>query len=384
VRDEGDPAVAVRVEVEDTGVGISPEAQAMIFQPFAQGDGSITRRFGGTGLGLTICRKLMNLMGGDIGFHSELGVGSTFWFVLELAKADAVSSSRGKAPSSLLPKNSKSWQILVAEDNAINQKVVSAMLEGLGFRVDIAGDGREALTRWQQGTYDLILMDCQMPAMSGFEVAAAIRERESGGNERIPIIAMTAQAYAQDRERCTRAGMDDHLPKPLTKSELSSTLAKWLRLDSTPPVPRPAPAPQNSTIDTAMLERLTADLGEGGAEILSGLIEAFISDFQQALERLREDAAAAHWERVAFEAHRLRSGAANLAAVDLAQLCRQLEESGQKADAAAAAELSRELEEEFARAREALGAYARARASRSAREALPNTTLTAETNGVSN
>jgi PAS domain S-box-containing protein len=384
VRDEGDPIVAVHVEVRDNGVGISPEAQAMIFQPFAQGDGSITRRFGGTGLGLTICRKLMNLMGGDIGFESALGVGSTFWFALELAKADAVSSSRSNAPSSLLPKNSERWRILVAEDNAINQKVVSAMLEGLGCNVDIAENGRAAIELWEGGTHDLILMDCQMPTMSGLEAAAEIRERERGGNERIPIIAMTAQAYAQDRERCARAGMDDHLAKPLTKNELRSTLAKWLRLESSPPMPRTAPAPQSSALDTAMLDRLTAELGDDGQEMLAGLIDAFFVDFQQALERLGDHAAAARWERVAFEAHRLRSGAANLAAVELAQLCRQLEESSHNGDAGAAAARAGELEAEFVRVREALTAYARTQASRAAKEALAATTLTAETNGVPN
>jgi CheY-like chemotaxis protein len=203
VRDVGDSNVQIRVAIEDTGVGIGPEAQALIFQPFAQADGSITRRFGGTGLGLSICRKLMDLMGGKIGFSSQVGTGSTFWFEVTLARAKTTAARTRPASSSLFPKSSHGWRILVAEDNAINQKVVCAMLKGLGANVDIANNGHEAVELWQSGNYDLILMDCQMPVMSGFEATEAIRRVE--GERRIPIIAMTAQAYVQDRERCTQA-----------------------------------------------------------------------------------------------------------------------------------------------------------------------------------
>jgi PAS domain S-box-containing protein len=355
---DGGATVSARIEIADTGVGISPEAQSVIFQPFAQADGSITRRFGGTGLGLSICRKLIDLMGGDIGFESQVGLGSTFWFELTLGKAQGASPRQDPAESSRLPRNDTRWKILVAEDNAINQKVVSAMLQGLGCSIDVAHDGREALELWQRGSYDLILMDCQMPIMSGFEAASAIRKQEGVGPARIPIVAMTAQAYAQDRERCTRAGMDDHLAKPLTKSELESTIAKWLRLGSmTPLSPAPHP-PEAMTLDLAMLERLESDLGDGGKQLLTGLIEAFFVDCPEALERLDEHVEAARWERVAFEAHRLRSSTANLAAANLSLLCEGLEESGQRSEASLAAELMARLHEEFPRARAALTAYA--------------------------
>jgi PAS domain S-box-containing protein len=383
VQDAGGPRLTARVEIEDTGVGISPEAESVIFHPFAQADGSITRRFGGTGLGLSICRKLMNLMGGDIGFMSQVGVGSTFWFELALDKAKSVSPRQGQAHSSLLPKNHVSWKILVAEDNAINEKVVSSMLLGLGCSVDIARDGREALELWEKGTYDLILMDCQMPIMSGFEAAAAIRAQEGTGGERIPIIAMTAQAYAQDRERCTRAGMDDHLAKPLTKSELGSTLAKWLRLGISEPMAPPAPAAPSMTIDTTMLERLESELGDEGKAILAGLIEGFFIDFQQALARLGEHVAAERWERVAFEAHRLRSSTANLGARDMALVCKSLEECGQRAQADPIRELLQRLTDEFPRVRGALTAFVGGGAGRPSNERETiETTLAGETNSV--
>ncbi len=351
--------VTVRCEIEDTGVGIEHQAQSVIFQPFKQADGSITRRFGGTGLGLSICRHLIDLMGGHIGFQSQLGVGSLFWFELELTAANKSGQRQRAHPSSLIPKSSTPWRILVAEDNVINQKVIAAMLRGLGCSADIVQNGREALERWEHhGPYDLILMDCQMPIMSGLESASAIREREGNIETRIPIVAMTAQAYAQDRERCARAGMDDHLAKPLTKVELESTLAQWLRLESTAPdgrAPRPRPA---LTLDTAQLERLESELGDGGKEMLAGLIQGFVVDFAQTLERLTSHVDGGKLEEVSFEAHRARSSTSNLGAVELSRLCERLEECGRRGDASLAAQLVLALREELPRAREALMAFA--------------------------
>jgi PAS domain S-box-containing protein len=383
-REQGESSVCLRFEVEDSGVGIGPEAQSVIFQPFSQGDGSITRRFGGTGLGLSICRKLMDLMGGDIGFRSTLGIGSTFWFQVELEKVKGPGPRKRSLSGSLFPKSDGGWKILVAEDNAINQKVVSAMLLGLGCSVDVAQNGRDAVALWENGAYDLILMDCQMPIMSGFEATGAIRQREGLGSARIPIVAMTAQAYAHDRERCTRAGMDDHLAKPLTKSELQSTLAKWLRLESTAPM---APAQRRSTgiaIDSQMLERLESELGDGGQEMLVGLIQTFLLDLGEAIERLGEHIKAAEWERIAFEAHRLRSSTANLAAAELSRLCKAMEQCGHSGDPSLAAEILLRLREEFPRVREALTAYVQRQPARTpdASGEAAKATLTRETDSV--
>jgi CheY-like chemotaxis protein len=277
--------------------------------------------------------------------------------------------------------------VLVAEDNAINQKVISAMLRGLGCHADIAPNGRDALERWERGSYDLILMDCQMPLMSGFEAAEAIRQRERASGARIPILAMTAQAYAQDRVRCLQAGMDGHLAKPLTASELESALSQWLPLDGGAGVaslPSPASGAASACIDVERLERLESELGEGGRELLRDLIETFFADFQLSLERLAQNAAAAAWERVASEAHRLRSSTANLATTELSRLCTRLEECARGTAPGRADELIQRMRDEFPRVRTALAAHAH-RPPSSLPEAREATTAPAasETNSVS-
>jgi signal transduction histidine kinase/AmiR/NasT family two-component response regulator len=220
--------------VQDTGIGMSEAVQKVLFQTFTQADSSTTRRFGGTGLGLTICRKLVELMGGTISLTSTVGKGSTFRFTLPVTRQPAetapgsVPPSQTAVPSTAPAVAPGSVRVLFAEDNKINQLVAGKQLAKLGYHsVDIVGNGFEAVSAWQQGKYGIILMDCQMPEMDGYAAAQKIREYEREKKlPHIPIIAMTANAMQGDRELCLAAGMDDYLPKPVTERDLKAVLER--------------------------------------------------------------------------------------------------------------------------------------------------------------
>lgn len=236
IRNDGDDRenVTLRILVRDSGIGIAPDKLDLIFEPFMQADGSSTRKFGGSGLGLAISRQLVELMGGEMGLDSLEGKGSTFWFTVTLKKQtemDRVLSSLsslahhpGGATSTgnCLP-------LLLAEDDPTSQKLVCAFLAKLGYQVDIAGNGHEALKALHEKEYALVLMDGMMPGMNGFEATAVIRDQGSSvRNHDIPIIALTANAMRTDREKCLAAGMDDYLAKPLEVTALAAMLEKWL------------------------------------------------------------------------------------------------------------------------------------------------------------
>jgi PAS domain S-box-containing protein len=221
------PAGRICFEVADTGIGISPEQQTVLFEPFAQGDSSTTRRYGGTGLGLTICKQLVQLMGGEIAVDSIPGQGSRFWFTVSLpAVAAAPARAAAKVAATPEPPRFGRGRVLVVEDNAVNRKVAVAFLDRLGYATDVATDGVEALEAMAAASYDVVLMDCQMPRMDGYEAATRIRETEH--DRHTPIVAMTASAMASDRERCLAAGMDDYLTKPLDRELLATTLQRWV------------------------------------------------------------------------------------------------------------------------------------------------------------
>ena len=214
----------IRIEVVDTGLGIRPDAHDRIFEKFSQADASTTRQFGGTGLGLAITRHLAELMGGSVGFESELGKGSTFWVELPLepvALPVAVS-----APVIPAEKVQLSGSVLVAEDNRVNQRLISQLLENFGVDYKLVEDGAAAVEAALAQPFGVILMDCQMPVMDGFQAAREIRRRESG--RRTPILAITAQAFASDEAHCYAAGMDGYLSKPIDAGKLSARLADFL------------------------------------------------------------------------------------------------------------------------------------------------------------
>jgi signal transduction histidine kinase/CheY-like chemotaxis protein len=211
--------------VTDTGIGITADAISQLFAPFTQAETSTTRQFGGTGLGLAISKQLVERMGGTIGVESKHGEGSTFWFTITLP----LGARQGETTAAHAPGRPpcQDAHVLLVEDNPVNQLVARRLLERLGCRVDVVGDGREAVAAAQEHRYALILMDCHMPNMDGFDATKAIREREAGA-PRTPIIALTANAIDGDRERCLAAGMDDYLAKPLRLDQLVAQLGQWI------------------------------------------------------------------------------------------------------------------------------------------------------------
>jgi len=532
---QGADGVLLRFEVSDTGIGISEEAQARLFAPFAQADASTTRRYGGTGLGLVICRRLAELMGGEVGLRSREGEGSTFWvtarfeavteplpapvrreslaglrilavddhqvtrLLLEqllsnwkmypavaedgpraldrlqraaaeghpfdlaiidmrmpgmdgfaLAKAvkgdprlattrlvllssagvrgeakdaseigfagyltkpirqsalyDCLTLVMGRSEESdagaatgrplitrhviAEPRAVRRSRILVVEDNPVNQEVATGLLEWLGHRADIAGNGREAVEAVQRLPYDIVLMDCQMPEMDGFEATAKIRERERATGRHLPIIALTANAMEGDRERCIAAGMDDYVSKPVSREKLAAILARWLEAaTSEPPERRPGPpAPQapidpaptsgpiapadrlaagevipetncadadDITLDTAALDRLRL-VGAGRKSLVCKLIGSFLTDTPDRLAALTPAIERADSAEVRMIAHTLKSSSALLGAGNLSSRCAALECAALEGDRQRWPEMAAEVHREYARAAAAL------------------------------
>lgn len=221
----------IRFEIQDTGIGLSEETRNRLFEPFTQADGSTTRKYGGTGLGLSISKRLAELMEGSIGVDSQEGEGSLFYFIIPLqtARFNEISSKDevGIPLVGISEKPLSAITILLAEDNKANQKLAMMLLKKIGYESVLVENGREAVAAAQIEKYDLILMDCQMPEMDGFEATIAIRNAEKNTGRHIPIIAMTANAMQGDREKCLSAGMDDYISKPINPKQLKQTLERW-------------------------------------------------------------------------------------------------------------------------------------------------------------
>jgi PAS domain S-box-containing protein len=316
--------VTLDLRVADNGIGMDPPTQQRLFHAFSQGDASTTRRFGGTGLGLVISRRLVALMGGSLTCHSVLGHGAEFTVHLSLAKSPDVAVA---GPSAAMPEAPSRGQalrdgrlILVAEDNVINQRVILLQLSLLGFAADVADNGLLALERWRGGGYALLLCDLHMPEMDGYELSAAIRAEQPAGR-RMPILALTANTLKGEAQRCREAGMDDYLSKPLQLAALKSALEQWL------------PAP--SVVDIGVLEQLV------GADPV--VIDEFLLAFRDSLRQLREQLIAAQHDgkpaQVAGYAHQLKSSARSVGALALGELCAQMEAAGNAGDSAQLARL---------------------------------------------
>ena len=237
VEQDGD-RLLVRIEVIDQGIGIRPGQQERLFHAFTQGDDSTSRKYGGTGLGLIISKRIANLMGGDVGVSSQEGAGSTFWATVRLRQVIATKSGEAEnqpaeAVLGTLTRLFKGTRILLAEDDPVNQEVEAYLLKDAGLVVDIAENGREAVTMASQNSYALILMDMQMPVMNGLDATRAIRQLPAMAH--VPILAMTANAFNDDRNNCLAAGMNDHIGKPVEPDVLCATILDWLQKSGSAP-----------------------------------------------------------------------------------------------------------------------------------------------------
>lgn len=315
--------------VEDTGIGIPKDKLGTIFEKFTQADASVTRKFGGTGLGLAITQQLVELMGGEIGVDSLEGEGSTFWFKIPLMVA-----SDEETPVNLYEDKQDDKEenlhldlkILAVDDHPVNQVFAKKLLKKLGFtHIDLAEDGRQALDMIAANDYDIVLMDCQMPEIDGYQAATMLRESEEGTGRHLPVIALTANAMVGDREKCLKAGMDDYLSKPIKPAKLIALIQKWA-----------SPKHENSTVveeevanqdetDTVIDWDHLAMFTDGDKDEEAELFEMFVGYAEQSLEALKSATGSDQNENWKKAAHKLKGSAANFGAVTFAEQCAEAE-----------------------------------------------------------
>ncbi len=343
----------LRFEVRDTGIGIAAEAQTQIFSAFTQADSFTTRKYGGTGLGLAICRQLIALMGGVIGVASEQDRGSTFWFEIRMEPVAAAAvlsmpatraaparlAAAAATPPMPVPSATAAAgpRILVVEDNAVNREVAAGMLENLGYQSELAINGLLALEAIAESAYAAVLMDCQMPVMDGLTATEEIRRREAGSGNRVPIIALTANAMEANRERCLAAGMDDFLSKPFSQMQLSAVLGRWapaaqaLQHDRAGPAAAETAQTTNTVvvaathiavIDTEVLRNIAA---LGRPALLGSLIDLYLEHSPPLLATIESAIQGREPTGLAEALHTLKSSSANLGGARLTELLRECE-----------------------------------------------------------
>ena len=350
-----------RFEVRDSGIGIEPSTQARLLDPFFQGDASTTRRFGGTGLGLAICRQLVELMGGRLAFRSTPGVGSTFWFDVDLPAVRPAAAGepgplsrptvREPVPEGPGPVDG-STRILLVDDSEVNREVGRGLLKSLGHQVDTVGSGPEALEAVRKGSYAAVLMDCLMPGMDGYQATRMIRAIE-GPTRHIPIIALTAAAMSGDRERCLAAGMDDYVSKPFDVGMLTAALSRCR--PGSGPQPEPHPAPEGRDND-ALPRQLRLIESRVPPEDFGRICHHFLSTTSAMMERLDTAVHAADSDTVIDVAHRLTGTAGTFGAVGLSGLCRRVEEA-ERTGAAGIVDLLAEMRREYDRVRRVVTSF---------------------------
>lgn len=348
---EGEYANIV-LEVRDTGIGISPDSLRQIFECFSQGDGSTTRKFGGTGLGLTIAKQLVEMMSGDLSVESEPGRGSVFRITVplrtlsDITVSDITPSEEPDKPDQGPAVPGESGQqalgrILLAEDNMVNQEVCAEIISYLGYRVDIVSNGQEAVEALFRNSYDLILMDFQMPVMDGIEATRRIRVLDQEKGVHSTIIALTARVMEGDREQCLEKGMDDYLSKPFTMEAMREMLDRWLPAgrgdtlnDGTSAVNPGSPEghflPQvprsGSAVDAVTLESIASLSSDTSPNVLNRVAGLFLSQTPNLLQTLHDLVVKGDGIGIQKTAHSLKSSCAVVGALQLSELCRELEE----------------------------------------------------------
>ena len=342
----------LRFEITDTGAGISASAQKKLFQAFSQADTSVTRRYGGSGLGLSICKDLVELMKGHIGLESEEATGSCFWFELELEKSDMPLAKPETLNSQSLKMDLKNFKILIAEDNITNQKIAIAHLNKLGYAADVVANGREAINALRARPYDLVLMDCQMPELDGYAATRLLRADTSALCSQVPIIALTANAIQGDKERCLEAGMSDYLSKPFKRDELQEVLAKWLHSTGSND-----PLALESETGAATSQKLVAldatsiaslrELADGADTIVLEIGNIFIDETPRDLSTLKAAHAAKDSAQLKRSAHKMKSGCASFGALNLSRILNELELNTNLNDSEMVSRIISQIEKEY-------------------------------------
>ena len=328
--------VRLRFEVIDSGIGLDASAQTQVFDAFTQADNSTTRKFGGSGLGLSIAKQLVQLMGGEIGVNSEIGQGATFWFTARLAHNLDEPRLRSEPFPPVAAKTDVtacSARILIAEDNPVNQQVAQCMLELLGYEADVVANGREALVAAQTGAYDLVLMDLHMPEMDGLESTRQIRAWEASVRcaEPLPIVALTANALSGDRDLCLASGMNDYVSKPVSRQALGDVIARHLgnASDNDAPVTQSATLTNQWTqpvaFDPQMLASLTMVADGSNPGYADELLDLYSREAARALDAIDEAAQAGKADMVLRLAHTLKSSSAAVGAMSMAFVTEQHE-----------------------------------------------------------
>ena len=359
--------VLLEFSVTDTGIGIAQDKLERLFKPFSQVDGSVTRQYGGSGLGLSIVAKLAQLMGGEVGVDSQPGLGSRFWFRVHMTPAPVEEDSRRseRALSVVTPALDAapggSGFVLVVEDNPINRMVIGGLLKKLGVPVENAENGLEAVALITAGARPLLVfMDCQMPLMDGFSATEAIRSWEAqNGKKRLAIVALTAGAFDEDRERCLAAGMDDFLAKPLRLPDLELALARWItngdaERPSTPSGPEsgdeePATAGASVVVDgePVMDMAIALDLVDGDLPTLLMMLPIVAGQITVDRQEIAGAIGAGNAFRLKTASHRLKGSVGQIGALRARGLCALLESAAAGGEHDGLVELQRGLEAEL-------------------------------------